>query len=256
MTAIQDASLKVAAAEERLADLRQSVEVWTGDQTVAIAHDHDPKTGWHKYRITPLPEPPSDWVMRLGEFAYHLRSALNYLVDGLVIANGGTPTKANQFPIWSVDDKPSRAGVSTRLTGVASAPCAVIEQLQPYQRSSRTGPEPLETIASLSNMDKHHRLHAVAVVTAEPGTIQLGLVPDRDIAILGMVPPYPVGNPIGDTELTAFQVEPPEANIEVTVMSPIPIEIVFRNGQTVPMGGLQNLVEVVRGILDQLRPWL
>ena len=45
------------------------------------------------------PDAPIEWSIILGEILYNLRSALDHLVWQLVLANGQTPGRHNEFPI-------------------------------------------------------------------------------------------------------------------------------------------------------------
>lgn len=78
MPVLDDIALKIERAEEHLADLQALGKAWAEAQRIHIVHEHNPESGWHMLRADPLPDPPGKWVVVLGEFAYQLRSALNY----------------------------------------------------------------------------------------------------------------------------------------------------------------------------------
>ena len=47
-----------------------------------------------------VPDLSIDYSIRVGEIAYNLRSALDHLVWQLVIDNGCSPSRRNEFPIY------------------------------------------------------------------------------------------------------------------------------------------------------------
>jgi hypothetical protein len=101
-----------------------------------------------------LGEPPIQLSLLAGEIAYQLRSALDHLVYQLISANGQTPDRKGQFPIFkSPNEYESRAG--PMIQGLSPRAGAVIESLQPYHRHIATGYDTLWMLNDLNNTDKH-----------------------------------------------------------------------------------------------------
>lgn len=255
MSTLDDIALKVERAREDLADLDAAGRAWAKAQTIEVVHDHHAETGWHDFRAKPLPEPPGKWVVLLGEIAYHLRSALNFAVNGLVIANHATPTLGNQFPIYSTrEDAIDKGGLDRCLGGVAPGPRMIIEQVQPYQRPNRADLEPLEIVARAANVDKHHALHAAGVVTVRPDQAHFDF---GRAATVHEVFIADAGRPVGEARFVGFRVTPPEANFDVKVKTLSTVTVVFRDGPTaIPAWRLPALVDSVEGIVGLLRPHL
>ena len=84
------------------------------------------------------PELLIDYSIGVGEIAYNLRSALDHLVWQLVCHNQNTPTPRNEFPIF-ISERKYRKAKKSKLHGVAPAPAASIEGLQPYHGDSAVG---------------------------------------------------------------------------------------------------------------------
>ena len=64
------------------------------------------------------PTPPVDWSIRVGEFAYNLRSSLDHLVWQLVIDNNETPGTGNAFPIFKHPANDQDIDMGGRLKGL------------------------------------------------------------------------------------------------------------------------------------------
>jgi hypothetical protein len=247
-------ALKIERAEEHLRDLQTRGEAWAKAQPVQIIHEHDTQTGWHKLRAQPLPDPPGQWVVIFGEFGYQLRSALNFAVEGLVLANHQLPSKSNQFPIYS-DRKPAidDAGMKRCLVGVAADPARIIDAIQPYHRPDRLDLDALEVVALSANRDKHHDLHVSGVVLLPAGW-QIDFGETAAVAEVGMIHAV---QPIGDAQIAALRVIPAEKPFPNMKLDRAPtVDVAFSNGHSVPLGRLPAIVLAVKGVVDLLRPFL
>lgn len=98
---------------------------------------------------------PENFSVLVGETAYNLRAALDYLVYELAFLDSGEKREQTQFPITSSLEVFASTG-ERRLVGVSQRHVAVIEGLQPYK-----GDDWLAVLPSLSNQDKHRELVAV-----------------------------------------------------------------------------------------------
>jgi hypothetical protein len=263
MATLRDINRKIGHAEGHLDDLQARIEKWAATQPVEIVHQHDTKTGWHTLRVQNVPEPPEEWVDILGDFAADLRSSLEWVVEALVLANNGTPNTKNKFPIvFEVKDAHL---VKVALRGVADAPAALIDTLQPYHRPHRPQPEPLEVLADLANVDKHHHPHAVTVWTkrfleglahsGDSGKSVLAFRPLEDCTIIETGIPG-ANRLIDETPLIGIRVNPPTAKVEMQLEIPVDIDITFSNGGVVPFDQIRSLVIEVRTIFDGLRPFM
>ena len=152
--------LKLVRAEEHLAAIVQVLDGMAYGQCKMLP-ENDPNTNLSVLRVR-LPRVPDTLGPLIGDFLFNVRSALDHLVWQLVLANGGTPTKANSFPI-SDDRSAFRRLAGKRLAGIAPNASALIETLQPYQ----AGNEPLGVLAELHNVDKHQTFNLVTAVASD-----------------------------------------------------------------------------------------
>jgi hypothetical protein len=88
----------------------------------------------------------------IGEIAYNLRAALDYLVYELARLDSGKVTDSTQFLIEETP-KDFKKKCGYRLKGVNDKHIAIIEELQPYNGCGWT-----RTLKYLSNPDKHRKL--------------------------------------------------------------------------------------------------
>ena len=104
------------------------------------------------------PNPPVDWSIRVGEFAYNLRSSLDHLVWQLVVANEASPGTRTQFPIRSkLNDEP-KIGQDEPLEGVRRDDKEYIRSIQPYADDQSGIGHRLANLHAICNIDKHRRI--------------------------------------------------------------------------------------------------
>lgn len=126
------------------------------------------------------PEAPLRFAVLAGEIIHHLRSSLDHLIYALIIQNGGTPTRNNQFPICATVEKFNQACTSGgMLNGVSPSAKKLIMAVQPY-----TSKTPDDTILHVVNQfdifDKHRLLVVVTTMVRLGNTITIGA--DAEIA--------------------------------------------------------------------------
>jgi hypothetical protein len=155
---LAEVQLKLVRAEKHLHEALGLISKFAeGECTIALEADDDRKMYVQRVRLSPSASPEISAVA--GDFFGNVRTALDYIVTQLVLANGHVPTKANAFLI--ADDPGSfKEYSSRRLKGIAPKAAALIESLQPYKRRDN----PLGILNRLVNIDKHHSLNVVTVV--------------------------------------------------------------------------------------------
>ena len=112
------------------------------------------------------PNPPIEWSVLLGEILYNLRSALDHLVWRLVLANGHTPGRNNQFPIGK-DHQSWQEAKQRALKGVSKRHEAMIGYLQPYTGGINLpfDVSMLRVLNDLGNIEKHRYLVLATIVS-------------------------------------------------------------------------------------------
>ena len=110
-------------------------------------------------------EAPLRFAVLAGEIVHHLRSSLDHLIHALIVQNGGTPSRNNQFPICATAEKFEHACSSGLIKGTA---------VQPY-----TSPTPDDTVHHVVNQydifDKHRLLVVVTTVVKLGENITIGV---------------------------------------------------------------------------------
>jgi hypothetical protein len=125
----------------------------------------DKDSGWYSVRLRRnKPEEPR-LASIVGDYIHNLRSALNYIVTGLVDATPGlTLGMSHQFPIyddpttyadqvWRMGDSIGRGQLKGIIHGLT-----IIEPLQPYHTQPDPEADPLAQLNRLSNSDKHRQI--------------------------------------------------------------------------------------------------
>jgi hypothetical protein len=250
-----DVLVKIARAEVHLSDLDRQMAKWLAKNKVRVVHNHDPKTGIHELIAQPLPDIPRQWGAVLGDFGYNLRAALEYMVELLVLANGNTPKRTNQFPI--VSDRRDAHLIAVQLDGVHPDAIAEITKRQPYERRNGEDRDVLEIVGSLANVDKHHRLYGTAIITEAVGRRQFKFTTPIAGTFDWLIQKS-FGMPIANAPVIGFRFTPFETTIKVDVNRHVvfPIGIEFRNGEPFRRDVLPNCVTEVRAIFEALGPWL
>lgn len=159
-----DAFFRHDRACEHLTDLHRLIQAFKFDpqeigsdvEAETLEELLDPKRS--ELRIVPIPD---EIPIRIGEFAYNLRCALDYLVFALAWHDTGIePTgdwaRGLQFPIESDPQRFERRR-KTRLKGVSEPHVAMIREYQPCEGCDWTG-----ILADLNDSDKHRYLIVLA----------------------------------------------------------------------------------------------
>jgi hypothetical protein len=155
---LDDCFERVSRAGEHLADLereiRDSIHAQIDD--FIIEHEVNPLRFPFPYLVKARRGNETHFGMRIpiliGEIAYNLKSALDYLVYKLARLDSGSEQEGTQFPIVSAQkDWPSN--VRRRLKGLNDPHIARIEGLQPYNGIDWTG-----RLRDINNPDKHRHL--------------------------------------------------------------------------------------------------
>jgi len=118
-----------------------------------------PITGGVELRLGVLSEPPRrEWSLVIGDCVQNFRSALDHMVWQLApgTARAANPT-ALEFPIFS-DPGRYASAAPNRIGTISAAAQKIIELAQPFNRPE-SATDPLWQLHTLSNIDKHRRLH-------------------------------------------------------------------------------------------------
>lgn len=158
MTALASVDAKIGRGRTELRLLKADIAAFCEEKARLIVREPDPadKERERWVYLGDTPQPPIEWSIRAGEFAYNLRSALDHLVWQLVEVNGEEPSRGNSFPIYK--DSPTDKGIEIRLHGVSPRAKCYIKSVQPYQNDHASIGKGLQLLNDMCNIDKHRHL--------------------------------------------------------------------------------------------------
>lgn len=137
----------------------------------AVLNFHRQTSEWVGVLTKDLPEPPSyEWGPILGDIGHNLSSALDNLVCVLaVVKDPRSDCETTMFPIYlgqygavGYDRQGAR-----RVKALSTIDQDTIRSLQPYQAGDNASSHPLWLLRELNRIDKHRRVHVVAVEPQE-----------------------------------------------------------------------------------------
>ncbi|MDA8373608.1 MAG: hypothetical protein M0Z91_05070 [Actinomycetota bacterium] len=176
--------LRLERAEEHLNEIESLVGAFAAQEPFRLQEARDAQTGEWVYALE-LALSPSDKIpVVVGDFLHNVRSALNYLLIGML------PTtkhhRSLQYPISLKDpfgrdpatrrylDRDPRVRRPWRILKSELQPGAykIVWEFQPFSAGIRPGEvNMLAMLGQLSNADKHRRLAVVSQGLEDPGWV-------------------------------------------------------------------------------------
>ena len=156
MINLEGVNAKIGRASESLQNLESDIRGFCEDHRLQLVREI--QQGIHVVDSGP-PELLIDYSIRAGEIAYNLRSALDHLVWQLVEANGKTPDRRNEFPIF-LEEVEYFKRARSKLKGIHQRHKELIASFQLYQSNKGIGSH-LWMLHSICNIDKHRYLNVV-----------------------------------------------------------------------------------------------
>ena len=252
MHPLDGARRKLKRATRKLNELEGVITGWLAANPYDTFQETHPEASVHFLRAHIRQQPDPEWSLEVGEAMGQVRSALDHLVQQLVIANGGQPTRQNAFPIY----KRAKDFDPRKIAGINPRWQSEIKSLQPYEAKDALTENPLIRINALANFDKHIDIHPVVVGTLDP-------VPWENLSLrLGDtfkggwldVMLYPFNDePIDGAVLAGahFEIFDPEASFDRYPR--IRSGVAFGEGR-ITTGEMHDLVRIVRKILSRFEP--
>lgn len=159
----------------------QPIQRWLQSDAYTLAEHFEPKTGDHVLEAKITKPLGQDWPLIIGDAVHNLRSALDHIAYQLALDSYQAQHPGEAIPLGhqrrimfpvvatsndpklSVDDFYAQV-IKGQLRYVPPEAAAAIEALQPYKRSpSDPAGDPLWIVNELDAIDKHRKLHPVAV---------------------------------------------------------------------------------------------
>jgi hypothetical protein len=249
--------IKVQRAKKHIYELDAEIAAFVKTNPYRAFTEEEADTGDKVWRVHVAKQPPPRWGAIVGDAVHNLRSALDLLVNQLVLANGAAVSKGTAFPIWDSEPKykSGRPGVAK---GVGKAALDALYRLKPY----KGGNDALWRLHRLDIVDKHRLLVAVGaahrnIILPFPDMGQdmsqnpsLVLTPDdrqfplKDNAEIFRVAKAARGGPVPEDD------DDLKFTFEIALDEPGVIE-----GEPV-LPALHELADLVNGIIDAFDPQL
>ena len=175
---------KLRRAEHHIEVIRSEANRVCADverRIVREAHEDVDEQVWIYRGETP--DAPVEWSIIVGEILYNLRSALDHLVWQLVIANGQTPGRHNEFPVTTNHEGWQKVKDSY-LRGMSERHKRMIGYVQPYTGGINLpfDVSMLKVLNDLGNIEKHR--HLILSVIASRGIAPI-VFEDTDLEVEG-----------------------------------------------------------------------
>ncbi len=175
---LADVQPSVDRAEELLVELQR--EFASASRSIAYSveprFDELKEKKLHVLRVDW--DPPARWSVVIGEILHDLRSALDHAVTVLTVSESGRELRGTEFPIFvdqslysartATGDEFSRRSGRYKIRGVHAHTKGLIRRVQPFGAKPGAGGEfgSLRVLHDLNVVDKHRKLHLVALGTA------------------------------------------------------------------------------------------
>jgi hypothetical protein len=166
---IGGARLKFVAMADHMDRLDQAVEGWLEDkaETAVAIIEGEANSQRTEYFFTVedvIAYPSEEWGIILGDAVHCLRSALDQLAWG--ICDPDKRSNRTQFPIC-LSEKEWIVDAPAMYWGASDGFVKFFDRLQPYHRGDMNAAQehPLAILRSLSNLDKHRTIPAIALVS-------------------------------------------------------------------------------------------
>ncbi len=158
--------VRIERARTHLADFDMQARPVIAACKLTRAHDED--SSEYVFRISQVPPVPPVLSAIIGDAVHNLRVSLDYLAWQLVTATGTMlPNWATSFPLRKQPDANSTGAVLPDIKpGVSNPVRALLDEIQPYQRTPPTNHD-LETLRALDNNDKHHDMLVTVVAVKD-----------------------------------------------------------------------------------------
>jgi hypothetical protein len=168
---------KIARALEHLLALDDRLHQYLDSEPFTVQRQLQPDGQTSVFAFQVRTPPPLELSLLVGEVAHQLRSAVDHIAHGLVLAAGNAPTHRTAFPV--LIKRPAKLEI---YGGVSAEALKRVDQVQPYQRRPDPAAHPLHVLNHLWNIDKHRNLHLAAALLRRP---QIFLAPSHGQAFVG-----------------------------------------------------------------------
>lgn len=163
MTPIAHLYAKAERADQHIKELDRILRVFLDESPYRVSMKGNPQTGEIEWRLDSAKDIPLCISAIAGDAIQNLRSVLDHMVHGLVIANRCVPKPGvTGFPICETAQEYAASKTRRKIEGIGQIATDSIDALEPY----KGGNETLWRLHRLNNVDKHRLLIPAAAVMA------------------------------------------------------------------------------------------
>jgi hypothetical protein len=158
MASLRSVVWKMIRAKQHYEELARELDAYYATRPGGLVEVPDNVAEKRHYQFQETKRLPPRIGLICGDCLQNMRSALDYLIWELVLANEKAPTEKNMFPICLKKKSYENAVENlNRLDGVNEKAIAHIDALQPFQMENPEG-SPLYVLDVLTNINKHRRV--------------------------------------------------------------------------------------------------
>ncbi len=155
---IEDVASKIKWADHHINNFRAAVLEFFKTNPYKFVVEVDPNIGNKIYTLITVTPVPPQVRLAAGDAIQNMRSALDYLACGLIVANKSEPSQYSSFPISDSEPltKDQQTTFKRAVKGMRQDAIDAIKAVEPYERGNRT----LWRLHRLNRIDKHRVLMA------------------------------------------------------------------------------------------------
>ena len=199
MPYLYSARSKLERGNQHRACLRKAIDSYSCQQQGNVGRYTQSSTGNDIFKLDrSLEEPPPNMAVTIGDALFNYRSALDHLMQALVVHSGSEPNSRTQFPIFEQSERFHHGG-KDQMKGTHPVIAAIIELQQKFTNVYPSDGDNLWKLHRLHNLDKHQRCHQLTVVCegvlssrCNPDLSRLGQRADRDPDLKSITPQCPL----------------------------------------------------------------
>jgi hypothetical protein len=155
MKGLANPNLKTRRAKEHLDALKREVDAFVESKPYTVSTQDDFDAGKHIITLDFQPAPIWPIGAIAGDFISCLRSSLDHLVYGLIVANSGKRSNTSYFPIIGEFTDETLSTIDNATRGMLPEAVSIVKLYQPYHHGNAYESTHLWRLNKLWNIDKH-----------------------------------------------------------------------------------------------------
>jgi hypothetical protein len=166
VTTLVDARLRLARAEEHLAELQPECSGFIASKPYRFFSEYDTDRRQTLLKFSVDRQPPDRIAIVAGDAIHSIRASLDYAAWTLNEAHGGSPNRQVKYPVLETALAFGNDKTVKNYAKVMPAVLSLMETTQPYKEAKGLAASPLWVLHKLDIRDKHITLN-VAVAACQ-----------------------------------------------------------------------------------------